>query len=325
MKDSRMIKVDSTFVDRSITFVRTAIETALTTDRTFGMKSRDGIDEHVGTADLVSTSIALQMFSIDSALVVVEESLPPFSQWISTRPIILVDPLDGSAEAGTGGTQVAAAVSVYDAGGIPIFAAAASPGLRPVFRISENSFAGFSNTVGTILFGGPDGVFMLPLNCAPDITPLLVPQVQPLLPFESAYTSIALDLNFPAPCGFQKGFSRIKSGLIRMPFSTVFCQMQAILGQTNAITFGPVSDPLVTASWRQQHGPYAFDGPKAWDFIMPLAIGAGLEYRTLDGQTINCLSPDFFTESYVMRRRLILSHPRSWDYYASEITELLQI
>jgi hypothetical protein len=313
------------FAQLCTSFARLAIDIALETSHTFGIKSERNTEEHLGSADIANTALAEQLFLSTGLFVVIEEKLPPFSSWDASKPVIFVDPVDGSAEAGTGGCQIAAAVSLYGANGVPIYSAAASPGIRPVFRTSSTSFDGFSKTVGTILFGGPDAVYLLPLYGNRDIAPIRVPSTLPLLPTDAKYSSIALDLNFPAPCGLRKGFSAINTGIVRMPFSNIFCQMQAILGQTNAMTFGPTNMPPIENSWRRKPSCVPTSGPKAWDFIMPLAAGVGLEYRSLDGRPFTSLMPTSFVDGYIMRNRLILSHPAVWDAYAAEIVAILQI
>ncbi|TIX70591.1 MAG: hypothetical protein E5V30_13285 [Mesorhizobium sp.] len=147
----------------AVEYVRQAIFRTLQTGDTFQTKMEAGGISHVGDADISNTHLAETAFSPFSLKMIIEESLPPFAYWRSDEAILFVDPVDGSAEAGCGGAQFSAAVSLYGEGGKPVFSAAASPGLRPIFRLPDGSFGGFPGHMGPVIAGGPNGTWLSPL------------------------------------------------------------------------------------------------------------------------------------------------------------------
>jgi hypothetical protein len=309
---------NATFLRDAVHFVRFASMTGLSLNNSYFEKQEAGGASHVGTADLDNTARAYEAFAGLADLLVVEEDLPSFAEWTREKTVILVDPLDGSAELGCGGSQFAAAVMRYGINGVPICGAVACPGLRPVFRLVDGNFEGFDGAMGTILFGGRDGVFILPMfpsTSAAD--PIRVPLVCPAEPGSHRYTNVALDLNLPSICGLGRHVEGVDTALARMPFSNIFAQCQVVLGHANAMTLGPsqvVESCVVSGA--------GISGPKAWDLILPITLGVGLSLVTLAGREVSQLVPEECLDSYVLRERLILSHPDVGKLYEREIERL---
>lgn len=296
-----------------VRYVRHAVDRTLSTGDSFRTKAEAGGESHVGTSDLDNTALAYEVFSQFSPTLIIEESEPTLRDWKAGHGIIFVDPVDGSAEVGCGGLQFASAVSVYDSYGMPVFAAAASPGLRPIFRIDDSRFDGFARSTGVVLYGGPQGVWMEPLWPEGDLAPTLIHGSPARDPASSLYTNVALDLNRAAICGLRKTHKQTATSIARMPFSNIFSQMQVMLGQADAMTLGPTLE----VPKNEQVG-IGYSGPKAWDLVMPLSVGLGLEYQHRDGTPLRKLTPESFLDSFVMRERLFLGDPSVLPQYIED-------
>ncbi len=314
----RMI-VDPAFADACVTYVRDSIRRTLNIGDVFETKMEAGGVSHLGRADIDNTHLAYEQLSSFGYKTIIEEDLPPFSEWRADLPVVFVDPVDGSSEVGCGGLQFAAAVSLYDKAGVPIFTAAASPGLRPIFRQSNGSFSGFGGEVGILVFGGPTEVWMLPLWSNSSTSPIRVPTVQARSPGASAYTNVALDPNKASICGLRKSHKLTTSSISRMPYSNIFSQLQVILGQADAATLGPTTLPQ-----EGDRSGIGVSGPKAWDLVMPIAHGVGLEYYSSE-KVVSAVEPSNFLESFVISSRLYLVNPSVKDLYMREIDILLDV
>lgn len=291
-------------------YVRTAVSRALSLGDAYSFKVESGQPSHVGAADHANTRLAHEMFDGYGASLVIEEDAPALSVWTPGQPVIMVDPVDGSSELGCGGIQFSAAVSVYDVDGRPICGAAASPGLRPIYRTPTGSYLGIANggaASGAVVFAVRNRLFLDTLAGGSLIT---VPEIEPRAPSSGEYTSVALDPNDMFACGLRKARSGKGPAIARMPFSNIFGQLQVILGQADAATLGPTRAK-------------PFSGPKAWDLILPLTQAAGLQLVDEARATVDRLVRDDFQEGFVLNRRLFLAHPKVVDVYAEEIDRLL--
>ncbi|WP_217574768.1 hypothetical protein [Mesorhizobium sp. GbtcB19] len=305
------------FEKTAVEYVRQAVLRTLQIGDSFGTKMEAGGSSHVGTADIANTDLAEAAFSQFPIKMIIEESLPPFSYWSSDEPILFVDPVDGSSEVGCGGAQFSAAVSLYGPDGIPIFSAAATPGLRPIFRTSNGRFDGFAGQMGAVIFGGPSGTWLSPLWPSQTDSAIRVALSTPRLPSSGPYTNVALDPNAASICGLRKGSKLIKAGLSRMPFSNIFSQMQVVLGQADAATLGPAQRLQNTPSSGQ-----GVSGPKAWDLLIPAALGVGLSYSNRVA-SVASLNKAHCYDSFVLRERWYLSHPDVLSNYVDGINELI--
>lgn len=231
---------------------------------------------------------------------------------------MFVDPIDGSAELGSGGSQFSVAITKYAPGGIPIFSAVACPGMRPVFKDKNNSFSGFDKTIGTVLYGSPEGVFLLPMFDDNNVAkPLRVEPPCAIKPNSSQYSSVNLDLNLPSACGLGKHIEGVSTALCRMQFSNIYAQCQVIMGHANATTFGP-SQNVPTS---RQSG-IGISGSKAWDVILPLIQGVGLIAKRESGGIVTHMTPDDCLDSYVLRDRIVVAHKDVIEQYETEIITL---
>jgi len=311
---------EKSFEYKAINFVQRAVIRALQLNDNYFEKNEAGGPSHVGTADMVNSTMAKALFEDDADLLIIEEELIPFHSWTEQKTVVFVDPIDGSAELGSGGSQFAAAVTKYDTAGRPSFAAVACPSLRPVFRSISGGFQGFGSSMGAIIFGGLQGVFLLPLFSSQALIPIRLPSPHPVFPAEGSYTSINLDLNLPGMCGLGKHIPNISTALSRMIFSNIFSQCQVILGQANAATLGP--SVSVAPNIKSGNG---ISGPKAWDLVLPILLGVGLEVQTLEHKKISTMTPKYCLDSFVLHDRIIIAHKETIDDYCSDLKNLCSI
>ncbi len=186
-------------LNRCVAFVQQAVVQGLQIDHDFSTKLIAGGSTHVGSTDIANTMLAEHMFSEFGLPIIIEERKPTLSEWPVGQGVILVDPLDGSAEIGTGGSQFAAGVSVYDETGSPVCGAAGSPGIRPIFRVPSPfaiggfKFNGFGNALGAIVFGGPGQLSVMPLRNRNIGDAMLVPALPAQRLRDNPYSSVTLD------------------------------------------------------------------------------------------------------------------------------------
>ena len=186
--------------------------------------------------------------------------------------------------------------------------------------VSEKPDLIVGSSMGAIIFGGLQGVFLLPLFSSQALIPIRLPSPNPVFPDEESYTSINLDLNLPGMCGLGKHIPNISTALSRMIFSNIFSQCQVILGQANAATLGP--SVSVAPHIKSGNG---ISGPKAWDLVLPILLGVGLEVQTLEHKKISTMTPKYCLDSFVLRDRIIIAHKETIDAYCSDLKNLCSI
>lgn len=308
-------------LDRCIAYVRRAIREGMSPDQRFMSKRVNSGESHVGSVDIANTSLAHLYFSDLGMSLIVEEDGPKLADWAHDKWVIFVDPLDGSAEMGTGGAQFAAAVSVYNAEGQPVCGAAASPGIRPIIPSNypgsdaEHGFTGFHDEMGALIFGSPDQVYLLPLNGIDLHQAIPVPVVPGRRLGDSIYSSISVDPNQSFICGFRKAIVGLEAGLAKVSFSNIFSQIQLILGQTDVVTIGP------TPKQKKMRGS------KIWDLVMPLNSGAGVRAFVIRDGVIaerGGIDRSWVNDGFVLQERLYLTRPEFAVGNISQVNLLMQ-